>query len=129
VFLAAAPVAHAQTLVTNTNTVGGWTTNSGTTNWATNNVGFNATNFSTAALGANVEAVFTNTTGNIALKSNTVYLNYLYDAATTGSFLIGTNVGDGTLSFTGSGATIATAAGSETLTINSSVALDQSHDH
>jgi len=129
VLLAAAPAARAVTLVTNTNTAGGWTTNSGTTNWATNSVGYNATNFSTAALGSNVEAVFTNTTGSIGLNGNTVYLNYLYYKTNTGSFLIGTSVGDGTLSFTGSGATIATTNGPETLTINSSVALDQSHDH
>ena len=125
--LLGAPALRAQTMVTLTNTNGGWGTNNSSTNFFDGTSAFNNTNWSSAVLASNLAAVFTNNSGSFAVNT-TVYLNALYynPGAASSSFRIGTNAGNGTLSFTGTSATIGLTnanAGSSTLTINSALTL------
>jgi len=105
----------AATVITNTNTNSGWdqSTNAG---WNTS-----TTNPWNSINGTNNEAYFTNTSGFISATN--VWLNALYYAATSGTFQIGQSVGQGTLNFVGTNPWIYTAAGSETLTIDSALTL------
>ena len=116
---------RAQTRETNTNTSGGWVTNNSSTNFWNGSSAFNDTNWSTAAQGALYSAVFTNTSGNIAVNAS-VYLNSLIYTPSSGTFAIGQSVGQGTLNFAGANASIGltnTNTGSQALTVNSAVAL------
>lgn len=106
--------------VTNTNTSGGWRTNSGTTNWNASGVAFNSTNWGASATGSTNGAVFTNTTGNIGV-SNTIYFNSLSYSNSGGSFTIGTSAGQGTMSLVGSNSFITITNALQNLTIGSFV--------
>jgi autotransporter-associated beta strand protein len=118
--LATMATLSAQTLVTNTNTAGGWVTNNSSTNFWDGTSAFNSTNFSSAARGALYGAVFTNTSGSITI-ANTVFLNALLYNGTSGSFSFGTNATNGILNFQGANAGYRIAAGSATVTNNNQI--------
>jgi len=96
--LATMGTASAQTMETNTNTSGGWGTNNSSSNFW-NGTSFNDTNWSTATTGALYGAVFTNTSGSIAVNAP-IFLNALSYTATTGSFQIGVNSGSSGFTYT-----------------------------